>query len=122
MPSISEVGNISPVSTTTMRPSYSTTIMFFPISPRPPSGRIRSVPPFATNYRPSGSRGNQPVPLEHRAHLCLLFVRDFDQWETQPPDLEPEHVECRFHRRGANGHEDRRVGVLELFIDLLRAR
>ena len=35
MPSISGVGNISPVSTTTILPSYSTTVMFLPISPRP---------------------------------------------------------------------------------------
>src|SRR2546423_4873724 len=39
---MSVVGNISPVSTTTIRPSYSTTVMFLPISPSPPSGRTRS--------------------------------------------------------------------------------
>ena len=43
IPSISAVGNRSPVSTTTIRSSYSTTVMFLPISPRPPSGRTRSV-------------------------------------------------------------------------------
>src|SRR5436305_4878094 len=38
---MSVVGNRSPVSTTTIRPSYSTTVMFLPISPTPPSGRTR---------------------------------------------------------------------------------
>src|SRR5918997_1238053 len=42
MPSWSGVGNIRPVSTTTILPSYSTTVMFLPISPRPPSGITRS--------------------------------------------------------------------------------
>ena len=43
MPCISAVGNINPVSTITMRPSYSTTVMFLPISPRPPRGSTRRV-------------------------------------------------------------------------------
>src|ERR1700744_5565961 len=43
MPCISAVGNIRPVSTTTMRPSYSMTVMFLPISPRPPRGSTRRV-------------------------------------------------------------------------------
>ena len=42
MPSISGVGNLRPVSTTTILPSYSTTVMFLPISPSPPSGMMRS--------------------------------------------------------------------------------
>ncbi len=44
MPSISAVGNISPVSTTTILPPYSITVMFLPISPKPPSGNTRSLP------------------------------------------------------------------------------
>src|SRR5947209_2151339 len=43
IPSMSAVGKRRPVSTTTIRPSYSTTVMFLPISPRPPSGRTRSL-------------------------------------------------------------------------------
>jgi hypothetical protein len=38
------VGNRTPQSITTIRPSYSITDMFLPISPSPPSGRTRSVP------------------------------------------------------------------------------
>ena len=44
MPIMSAVGKRRPQSTTTIRPSYSTTVMFLPISPTPPSGRTRSVP------------------------------------------------------------------------------
>src|ERR671937_2960137 len=43
IPSISLVGNMSPVSTTTISSPYSTTVMFLPISPRPPSGRMRTA-------------------------------------------------------------------------------
>ena len=39
MPTISGVGKRRPTSTTTIRPSYSTTVMFLPISPSPPSGQ-----------------------------------------------------------------------------------
>src|SRR3954447_9204997 len=42
IPNISSSGNISPQSMTTMSSPYSTTYMFLPISPTPPSGMIRS--------------------------------------------------------------------------------
>ena len=42
MPSWSGTRNRRPVSTTTIRPPYSTTVMFLPIT-RPPSGRMRSM-------------------------------------------------------------------------------
>ena len=60
MPSISAVGKRRPTSTTTMRPSYSTTVMFLPISPSPPSGRTRRVPltrrPPSSPWRSSAAR------------------------------------------------------------------
>ena len=62
MPSISAVGNISPVSTITIRPSCSTTVMFLPISPSPPRGRIRSA---GAQARPRSRQ--QAVRLERRA-------------------------------------------------------
>ena len=42
-PICSGPGNVTPESITTMRPSYSTTYMFLPISPTPPRGMMRSV-------------------------------------------------------------------------------
>src|SRR5436853_494238 len=42
-----------PVSTTTMLPSYSTTVMFLPISPSPPSGRTRSRPELTAPWPPA---------------------------------------------------------------------
>ena len=63
MPSISAVGNIRPVSTITIRPSYSTTVMFLPISPSPPRGRIRTEEP-----KLGGARRQQALRLERRAH------------------------------------------------------
>src|SRR5256885_4868730 len=43
MPSICSSGNIRPASTTTMSSPCSMAIMFFPISPTPPSGMTRAV-------------------------------------------------------------------------------
>src|SRR6476660_4861799 len=43
MPSICSSGNMRPASTTTMSLSCSMAIMFFPISPTPPSGMTRTV-------------------------------------------------------------------------------
>src|SRR5712692_2164497 len=43
MPSISSSGNMRPASTTTMSSPCSTASMFFPISPTPPSGMMRSA-------------------------------------------------------------------------------
>ena len=56
MPTISGVGNRRPRSTTTIRPSYSTTVMFLPISPSPPSGRTRSLPLKRVPRRPGQRR------------------------------------------------------------------
>src|SRR5262245_15101796 len=53
MPYISSSGNIRPQSMTTMSSPYSTTYMFLPISPTPPSGMILSgVSPGSVVGRP----------------------------------------------------------------------
>src|ERR1044072_818488 len=51
MPSMSAVGNRRPTLSTTMRSSYSTTVMFLPISPSPPRGRTRSFDAPTTRAR-----------------------------------------------------------------------
>src|ERR1700761_3151610 len=71
IPSMSVVGKRSPVSTTTIRPSYSTTVMFLPISPRPPSGSTRSV-----SVTPDCLQ--QPVALKHRADHVELGIVELD--------------------------------------------
>src|SRR2546423_11114964 len=86
IPSWSGVGNISPVSTTTIAPPYSTTVMFLPISPRPPSGRTRRTPLTSSN------RAEEPVPLEHRADLGLLLLARLHERQAQPPHVGPDHV------------------------------
>src|SRR5829696_4762235 len=74
MPSMSAVGNISPVSTTTIRPSNSTAVMFFPISPSPPRGRMRTLEPLKLG----GAPGQQPVGLEYAPDLGPLFLVRLD--------------------------------------------
>src|SRR3954447_10371205 len=86
IPSWSGVGNISPVSTTTIRSSYSTTIMFLPISPSPPSGRTRRALKWLY-------RGQQPVALERRADRGLLLLGGLHQGQPGVAHVVTRHVE-----------------------------
>src|SRR6202020_3001571 len=90
MPSMSAVGKRRPVSTTTMRSSYSTTVMFLPISPRPPSGRTRS---FVTRSLHSCRGGEHPVALQHRAHHRLLVGVELDVGQPRLADGHADHVQ-----------------------------
>ena len=48
-------GNMIPQSTTAMRPSHSTAMQFMPISPRPPSGTMRTGAATDANLPPRGA-------------------------------------------------------------------
>src|SRR5215207_10988893 len=104
MPSWSGAGNISPVSTTTIRPSYSTTIMLLPLSPSPPSGRTLSV----LVIRQAAGRARcaamlsshcreEVVALERLADHRALLLRRLDQRQPQRAGVEPDHVHRRLH-------------------------
>src|SRR6202008_296895 len=100
---MSVVGKRSPVSTTTIRPSYSTTVMFLPISPRPPSGRTRSV-----SVAPDCLQ--QTVAFEHRADPVELGVVELDVGQARRGAREhPEQGERRLG--GAGERSDRHVAV-----------
>src|SRR5205085_9905162 len=120
MPSISVVGNRSPVSTTTSRPSYSMTVMFLPISPRPPSGRTlrASVTLELCNRFSRARRLKQPVTLEHLAHRCELVCVEFDVRQPRRTDIEPHQLQSRLHGGGERGDGEIAVGVLERGVDL----
>src|SRR5436305_1934246 len=122
MPSISAVGNISPVSTTTIRSSYSTTVMFFPISPRPPSGRTFKAPLKAAPPRlPDGSpwtRSKQPGGLERRADESALVLCRRDHRQPQRIALEhAEHLQRRLDRDRVGRDHGRLVDRLQLGVD-----
>ena len=70
-PSWSGAGKRRPVSTTTIRPSYSTTVMFLPISPSPPRGRTRSFLLMASDrFRAvRGARARSAAPRRSRLGL-----------------------------------------------------
>src|SRR6266581_4516000 len=70
MPTISGVGKRSPTSTTTIRPSYSTTVMFLPISPSPPRGSTRSD----ELTRPRGRAGRARREEERLEHVLQRRV------------------------------------------------
>src|ERR1700730_14713272 len=117
MPTISAVGKRRPTSTTRMRSSYSRTVMFLPISPSPPSGRTRSLPPATL----CPGRREQAVALEHLVHLEGLVFGGLDERQAQPADPMAEHVERGLDGSRARGQEQRLVDVAQLGIDLAAA-
>src|SRR5512132_685040 len=114
MPTISAVGKRRPTSTTTMRSSYSKTVMFLPISPSPPRGRTRSL-----EFAILGSGGlQQPVALEHHADGGLLVLVGLDERQAQPADAVAEHVQRGLHRDRVGGDAHRLPDVLQARIDV----
>src|SRR5581483_9047212 len=118
---MSVVGKRSPVSTTTIRPSYSTTVMFLPISPRPPSGRTRKVP--LTGPGESSSRGlrEHAVALEHRAHGVQLLLVELDVRQAWLADGNPDQTQRGLQAAGQRGDAEVAVYVLEAGVDLVAA-
>src|SRR3954469_19191963 len=97
MPIISAVGKRRPTSTTTIRSSYSTTVMFLPISPSPPRGMTRNGP---LNVDPGSSRGSdeQPALLQHRADRRGLALVGLDVRQPRPAHVMPEQVQGSLDR------------------------
>ena len=117
MPSWSGVGNISPVSTTTIRSSYSTTVMFLPISPSPPSGRTRSVPLRAH------TAASRPLALERRADAARSsLARPRRAAGAAPPTSVAEHVQRGLDRDRVGGDRERLVQRQQRLLDLRAAR
>src|ERR1700751_6413594 len=119
---MSVVGNRRPVSTTTIRPSYSTTVMFFPISPSPPSGRTRSfvllTPPSPPRNRPSGGHRQEPVALEHRADDGELHVVELDVRQSRSADRNADHAERRLEAARRGRDREVVICVLKACVDL----
>src|ERR1700756_3235742 len=97
MPTISGVGKRRPTSTTTILPPYSTTVMFLPISPRPPSGSTRSfsaaivsVPQLSQSRR---ELLEQPVANEHCPHRRGLGLVGLHHRQAQPADAVAQQVQ-----------------------------
>src|SRR4051812_25710266 len=114
MPTISAVGKRRPTSTTTMRSSYSKTVMFLPISPSPPSGRTRSLE--SATLGPGGLQ--QPVALEHDADGSLLVLVGLDERQPQRADTVAEHVQRGLDRDRVGGDAHRLPDVLQARVDL----
>src|SRR5881394_4224429 len=116
MPSISGVGNISPVSTTTILPSYSTTVMFLPISPRPPSGRTRS---FAAIGLGDHRYADGIQRLANRRALRLI---DWDHRQAQGSGRDQAgDLERRLERHRVGGHGQGLIQGLQANVDRARA-
>src|SRR3954470_12782002 len=109
MPSWSGVGKASPVSTTTSRPSYSRTVMFLPISPRPPRGRTRSV-------LLKSDLAQQTLALEHRADGRGLVLVALDQWKAAAADGDAEQVHAGLDRHRQRRDRERVENVHDLLL------
>src|SRR3954447_22925374 len=123
MPSISAVGKRRPVSTTTIRPSSSTTVMFLPISPSPPRGRTRMVPSFMRPREVAGFRdrslggSQQPVALEGLADGGGLILVGRHQRQAQAADVVAQEVERGLDEDRVGDDEQRCEEVAELVVD-----
>src|SRR6476620_5093612 len=117
MPTISAVGKRRPTSTTTMRPSYSTTVIFLLISPSPPRGRTRRVP-LLTGGTLCVRGFEQPVAREDLAHGAGLGLVGLDEREAQPADPVAEQVQRGLDRDGVRRDIQYVVDVAQRLVDL----
>src|SRR4051812_16502485 len=106
-----------------MRPSYSITVMFLPISPRPPRGSTRSLlgtsccslslSVVLTGYRDTGGveTGLDGGPL--------LGVGGY-QGESKSVRAEAEHLQCGLERNRVGGDGEALVERRQLGVELAR--
>src|SRR3954463_6894831 len=129
IPSISLVGNIRPVSTTTISSPYSTTVMFLPISPRPPSGRMRTAVMSGTSRSPAdccqalacAARNQQAVLLECRPDRRPLVLARRNHRQPHVVLDDAQHLERGLHRNWVRGDDRGVVDRREALVDLARA-
>src|SRR5436190_14430441 len=116
---------MSPVSTTTISRPYSTTVMFLPISPRPPSGRMRSAVTRrfpADNYLAlaGAARDQKPVLLQRRPDRRPLVLARRDHRQPHVVLDDAQHLERRLHRDRVRCHDGGVVDRCEALVDLAR--
>ena len=86
-----------PASTTIRSSPSSKTVMFFPTSPRPPSGMMRSGVPIGLSLRSprddqAATGASSPEPLEALADFGRLGLVGLDEREAQPAHLVAEQL------------------------------
>src|SRR5690242_953625 len=116
---------MSPVSTTTISSPYSTTVMFFPISPRPPSGRMRrAVTRRSRAYSgvalAGAARDEKPVVLQRHPDRRPLVVARGHHRESHVVVEDAQHLERRLHRNGIRRQEGGVVDREQALVDLPR--
>src|SRR5438552_8952079 len=120
---MSVVGNISPVSTTTIRPSCSTVVMFLPISPSPPSGRTRSgavnrrCPRLAPGARALAGRApgdQEAMPLQRRPDCDPLLLTGGNHRQPHVALDDAQHLERGLDGDRIAGHRGRLIDRLKL--------
>src|SRR5215211_1362672 len=120
IPSISAVGNMSPTSTITIRPSRSRAVMFFPISPSPPRGRIRSLP--LTRYSGGPAGDEQALSFQRGPHDGALLTRGRDHRQAHRATDDAHHLQCRLRRDRVRRHGEHLVDRMQLSVELMGAR
>src|SRR5258707_332837 len=97
---------------TTMRPSYSSTVMFLPISPSPPRGSTRRTP-----LTSSSNLAQQALPLEHRANGRDLVLVAVHQRQAAAADVHAEQVQAGLDAHRQRRDRERAEDVLDLRVD-----
>ena len=116
-PSISGVGNIRPVSITTIRP----VVLDAPSCSCRSRRDRRAAGPAGWRPAQSLARDRRPQRVEHPAQLRQLGLVDLDQRQPHAAELEAERLERGLDRRGRRRDEERAVEVLELGVERPRA-
>src|SRR3954451_20211908 len=125
MPSISLVGNMSPVSTTTSSSPYSTTVMFLPISPKPPSGRMRTAvtrrfPADSCVALAGAARDQEPVLLQRRLDRRSLVLARRHHRQSHVVLDDAQHLKRRLHGDRTRRHDRGVIDRHERLVDLAR--
>src|SRR5680860_1237290 len=106
-------GKVIPQSIRTMRSPLSTTYMFLPISPAPPSGITRTLGLvaiwFSSSCRRCGLRPRKDaLALERAAEDLPLHRRRVDQGKSEAArGDQARHLEGRLDEDRTGGHEER---------------
>src|ERR687898_2109102 len=111
-PRCSSRGKASPASTTMRSPPCSYTVMFFPTSPRPPSGMMRKLTRGSVCAPLDRGGSEQAEPGEAVAHGLALLLGRVDERQPMTADVVAQQVQRRLDRdrvRGDPQELDRRA-------------
>src|SRR5688572_4330926 len=119
-PRCSSRGKASPASTTMMSSPCSYTVMFFPTSPRPPSGMMRKLTRGSVCASLDRGGGEQAEPGEAVAHALALVLGRVDERQPMAADLVAQQVQRHLDRDRVRRHPQELDRGAELAVECPR--